>query len=78
MPVAGETRSTRTPLFHQLDLRAEKTWTFDTWTFSAYLDVLNVYNAENPEATEYDYRYRESAPVRGVPIVPTLGVKGTW
>ena len=71
-------RSARSAFFHQLDLRVEKTWTFDTWTIGAYLDVLNIYNAENPEATTYDYRYRESAPVRGVPILPTLGVKGSW
>ncbi len=78
VPMQGEFRSERTPFFHQLDLRAEKTWTFDTWSLAAYLDILNVYNAENPEATQYDYRYRESTPVRGVPFVPTLGVKGTW
>jgi len=78
VPVTGDPRSARTPFFHQLDLRGEKTWTFDTWSFSTYLDLQNVYNAENPEATQFDYRYRESSPIRGVPILPTLGVKGTW
>jgi hypothetical protein len=78
VPLTGDFRGTRTPFFHQLDLRGEKTWTFDTWSFSAYLDVQNVYNAENPEATQWDYRYRQSSPIRGVPILPTLGVKGTW
>jgi TonB family protein len=77
-PLRGDRRSDRRPFFHQLDLRAEKTWLFDTWSIAAYLDILNVYNAENPEATQWDYRYRESAPVRGVPIVPTIGVKGQW
>jgi hypothetical protein len=77
-PVINDFRDQREPFFHQLDLRAEKTWTFDTWSFSTYLDVQNVYNAENPEATQYDYRFRDSAPVRGLPILPTLGVKGTW
>ena len=27
---------------------------------------------------QYDYRYRESAPVTGFPILPTLGLRGTW
>ena len=35
-------------------------------------------DAENPEATQWDYRYRDSAPLRGLPIVPTLGVRGQW
>jgi len=76
--VTGEFRSTRFPMFHQLDFRVEKTWFFKLWRLSAYLDVQNVYNAENPEATLFDYRYRESGPLRGIPIIPTLGLKGSF
>ena len=78
VPVRGELRSVRTPLFTQLDVRAEKTWLYQTWSLSLYLDIINVTNAENVEATQYDYRFRESAPVTGFPILPTLGLKGTW
>jgi TonB family protein len=78
LPVHGPTRSEDRPLFHQLDLRVEKTWRFDWWRFGVYLDVLNVENAENPEMTFYDYRYRESGELRGIPILPTLGVKGSF
>jgi TonB family protein len=78
VPLYGQLRSSREPLFHELDLRAEKMWTFKTWRLSAFLDVINVYNAPNPEATQWDYRYQQSAPVRGIPILPTLGVKGEW
>lgn len=77
-PLSGGFRSARRPTFHQLDVRVEKSWLFDTWMIAAYLDVMNVYNAENPEATQWDYRFRDSAPVRGMPIVPTLGVRGQW
>ncbi len=77
-PVNGDARSARRDTFHELDVRIDKTWTFDTWQIGVYLDVINVYNAENAEATQYDYRFRQTAPVRGVPIVPTLGVKGQW
>ncbi|HEY0714958.1 MAG TPA: TonB-dependent receptor, partial [Polyangia bacterium] len=77
-PVSGETGSARRQTFHQLDLRAERTFTFDAWRFSLYLDVQNVYNAENPEATVYDYRYRERGPVRGLPVLPVLGLKGRF
>jgi len=77
-PLRGDFRSGRRSLFHQLDVRGEKTWLFNTWSISAYLDVQNLYNAENPEATQFDYRFRDTAPVRGVPILPTLGIKGSF
>ena len=41
-------------------------------------DLVNVLFTENVEAVEYDYRFRESAPVTGVPFLPTLGVRGQW
>lgn len=77
-PVSGGFRSTRTPLFQQVDIRAEKTWLFKLWSFGLYLDIQNLFNADNVEATQWDYRYRESAPVSGVPFLPTLGVRGQW
>jgi outer membrane receptor protein involved in Fe transport len=77
-PISGTPRSVRRQLFHQLDLRAERTWVFDWWRFSAYLDVQNVYNAKNPEATIYDYRYQQSGPVRGLPILPVVGLRGRF
>ena len=77
-PLQGAPGSTRRPTFHQLDFRFERTFTFDAWRLSAYLDVQNVYNAENPEGTFYDYRYRASAPIRGLPILPVIGVRGRF
>jgi TonB family protein len=77
-PMLGGSQDIRLPLFHQLDLRVEKTWFFKLWRFSAYLDVQNVYNAENPEAILRDYRYRQSGPLRGLPILPTIGLKGAF
>ncbi len=77
-PIFADSALARRTDFTELNLRIDKTWTFDTWSFGAYVDVINVFNAENPEATQYDYRFRDTAPVRGVPIVPTLGLKGQW
>ena len=74
----GILRSSRTKVFQQLDLRVEKTWLFQRWSLGLYLDVQNVLNAKNVEAIEWDYRFRESAPVTGVPILPTLGIRGSW
>ncbi len=78
IPLEGVPGSARGVTFHQLDLRAEKQWTFERWRLSVYLDVQNIYNAANPEGTLWDYRYRESAPLRGLPILPTFGLKGEF
>ncbi|HXI59549.1 MAG TPA: TonB-dependent receptor [Polyangia bacterium] len=77
-PVLGPAYSTRRQLFHQLDVRVERTFTRDWWRLGIYLDIQNVYNAQNPEATTFDYRYRQSAPVRGLPFLPILGVRGRF
>jgi TonB family protein len=76
--VRGPLRSTRVPTFKQIDVRAEKMWLYNTWSLSLYLDIINVANFENVEAIQYDYRFRESAPITSFPILPTLGVRGTW
>ena len=77
-PVTTGSRSVRIPTFMQLDVRAEKTWLFKLWSIGAYLDIINVTNRENYEGIDYDYRYRESTPVTSFPILPTIGVRGTW
>jgi hypothetical protein len=74
----GPANGAREPTFNQLDVRIERTWTFNAWSFSGYLDVQNVYNALNPEATISDYRCRASAPIRGIPILPVLGIRGLF
>ena len=76
--LTGEKYSDRLPVFHQLDIRAEKTWIFELWRLSVYLDIQNVYNATNAEATLWDYRFKESGPLQGLPFLPTLGIKGSF
>ncbi|MFM2153154.1 MAG: hypothetical protein RL199_1589, partial [Pseudomonadota bacterium] len=70
--------SVRGATFHQLDLRAEKLFTYETWKLSGFLDIQNVYNAANPEATLADYRCNQTAPLRGLPFLPTLGMTGSF
>jgi hypothetical protein len=77
-PERAAAYSGRRPGFSQLDLRVERSFTFDLFQLGAYLDVQNALNAENPEDTLYDYRYRESVPVRGLPILPLLGLRGSF
>jgi TonB family protein len=68
--------SQRLPARHQLDLRVDKQWTFQSWKLSAYLDVQNVYNAKNVEEVGYNYDYSERQTVQGLPILPIIGLRG--
>ena len=74
----GADRSARLPAFRQLDLRIQKDFLFQSWTLSIYLDVQNVTNTRNVEARVFDYRFRQPLNVPGIPILPLLGVKGSF
>jgi len=68
----------RLPAFHSLDLRIEKTWVFKSWLLSGYLELLNAYNRDNPEAIVYNYDFTERDYVSGLPILPVFGLKGQF
>jgi len=68
----------RLPAFHSLDLRIEKTWVFQSWLLSGYLELLNAYNRENPEAIVYNYDFTERDYVSGLPILPVFGLRGQF
>jgi TonB family protein len=74
----GSPGSARNATYSQLDVRVERRFTFDRWVLGIYLDVINVLNSENAEGVLYDYRSRQSAPLRGVPILPVLGLRGRF
>ncbi len=76
VPRSGAINSARNPAFQRLDLRVEKTFRFDTFRLAAYLDVQNSYNATNRESTQYSSNFKQSGPVRGIPIIPILGLRG--
>jgi len=71
-------RTTRVEPFHQLDLRIERRWLYETWILSAYFELQNAYNRSNPEARQYNFDFTESKVVSGLPIIPSLGLRGTF
>jgi TonB family protein len=77
-PITGAIRSQRLPAFFQVDARIEKKWTFDSWLLTLYLDVQNVTNHANSEFFTWDYRFRESWTVPGIPFFPSLGINGRF
>jgi hypothetical protein len=78
LPISGATNSARLGSFTQLDLRVDKIFTFDRWRFSGYLDVQNVFRADNPEAVGYNYNFQIAHPITGLPLLPILGVRGDF
>jgi hypothetical protein len=68
----------RLPMFNQLDLRVDKRWEFSSWKLSTYLDVQNVYWAQNVEGFSYNYNYTRRTKVTGLPIIPSIGVRGEF
>jgi hypothetical protein len=74
----GKTNSERLPLFHQLDVRVDKTWQFTDWKFSTYLDIINVYNNQAVEGVVYNYNYTQQNYQTGLPIIPSIGLRGEF
>lgn len=74
--VTGREYSARMPMFHQLDLRIEKSWSFTAWKLSAYADVINVYNHKNVEGPVYKFDNSQAGFAYGLPFFPSIGVRG--
>lgn len=75
-PVESRTWDARLPTFHQLDLRIEKRWQFRVWRLTTYLDVLNAYNHQGVDGYAYDFDYTDRIERSGLPLVPSLGIRG--
>jgi hypothetical protein len=76
LPTYGATNSRRDTPFHQLDARVEKVWTVGPAKVAAYLDVQNVYVAQNQEGYRYSFDYSKREAVTGVQLFPNLGLRG--
>lgn len=75
-PIYGAVNSSRNPVFHRLDVRAEKQFHIAGYQFAGYLDVQNAYNRKNREGTAYNFDYSERSDTPGLPLLPSLGIKG--
>jgi hypothetical protein len=78
VPLIGKIYSQRFDAFNQLDIRIDRKFIHDTWILTAYLDIQNFYNAKNSQNIQYSYDYSQKTKVRGLPILPTFGVKGEF
>ncbi len=78
VPVRGPFFSERVKSFYQLDLRADKKWIYERMILTAYLDIQNATNRQNVESVSYAYDYSTRTDVTGLPIIPSIGLKGEF
>jgi TonB family protein len=69
-------RRTRLPTFNQLDVRIDRDFNWGWFSGSVYVDIINVYNAQNGEAFQYNYDFSQRGKLPGLPFLPTMGVRG--
>ena len=77
-PINGEQDSGRLQPFFSLDLRFDKTYVFDLWKLTAYIDIQNATNYPNVELMSYNFDYSQETPITGLPIFPAFGFQGEW
>jgi hypothetical protein len=76
LPIYGAINSARAEAFHRLDLRIQKRWNLGDVKLSLYLDLINAYNAQRSQTTDYGFDYRSTSGVSGLPLLPVLGLRG--
>jgi hypothetical protein len=75
-PLYGAINSARGEAFHRLDVRLERSWRVKSGSIAAYIDVQNAYNRQSEDGRVYNYDYTQSKGIPGLPIIPSLGVRG--
>jgi len=75
-PIYGAVNSERTPLHHELDVRLDRHWSWGPVKMTYFLDVQNVYLNQTPAAYIYSFDYQQRGAYRGLPIMPTAGLRG--
>jgi hypothetical protein len=68
----SELNSSRYPSYNRLDLRIDKRFAFDNWSFVIFFDIVNIYNRDNI----WSYQYNDDGTVEDVLQFQTLPVVG--
>ena len=63
------------PVYHSLNIRADKRWYFLNTSLITYISVMNVYNRENPSAQYWNGAKGRIEYESQFPLIPLLGVE---
>jgi len=78
IPGTYEINGERLDYSHQLDVRIDKYWIFDSWILSTYLDVQNAYFRKNPIVVRFSKDKSKKSKITGLPIMVFLGLKADF
>ncbi|MCF7805407.1 MAG: TonB-dependent receptor [Candidatus Marinimicrobia bacterium] len=59
---------------HHLDVRLNRYWNFESWTFIAFIDIQNIYNNRIQVRPRYDFWEDEVVDRQGIGILPSIGL----
>ncbi|HTB59475.1 MAG TPA: TonB family protein [Polyangia bacterium] len=76
--IPGNPDTARAAGFFQADIRIDRRFVYDKWSFTPYLDIQNVTNRANAEAQFPNYNCQGYATLTGLPIFPTLGLRAEF
>jgi len=73
--VPGAKNGYRVPAYHRLDVAYRLRYEFKRWTFSPYIEVINVYDRKNVLTYEYDLSHNppQLDYTSQLPILPSIG-----
>ncbi|MCX7878488.1 MAG: TonB-dependent receptor [Ignavibacteria bacterium] len=66
------------PVYHRLDLRAERRWFFRNWVLTAYIDIQNIYNRKNIFEYRWNKFKKEIETSKNLGILPTIGISAEF
>ncbi len=73
--VPGRRHNYRIPDYHRLDVAYRLRYEFKRWTFSPFLEIINITGVKNILTQEYDTNYNPAKvnETGQLPFLPTIG-----
>lgn len=66
------------PVYHRLDIRAEKKFFFSKWSLITYIDIQNLYNRKNIFEYRWNSFKKEIEKNRNLGILPSIGISAEF
>jgi len=77
VPLYAKVNSDRAPMHHQLDLRVDYSWKWGPTDMTAFLDIQNIYMNDSVVTYFYSYDYSQRDAFKSLPIIPSIGLRGS-
>ncbi len=77
-PQYASTDSARLPDYFRVDFSTSFKTVYDTWEWKVYLDIVNLFHAQNVLGYQYNSNYTQTTAVLDLPFLPYLGVEVTY